>query len=129
MNDNIVEVNIGLLDADGQRVSNSTIVHSTMVLRSLGVILYVAIEEVVYDHKYEEIREPTLVARIGLNKSNNIGVLAQTLDQLARDVKQEAISFYYPNLPYGDLVGPKADEWRPFNMSYFKRPGGVPCTD
>jgi len=112
---NATTINIGL-HVNGRRNTKSAVVNQAFetarALRALG--LKVVRARVVHSNT-----EPTYVALVTNGVSNN------DLIYLCDRLEQDAIAAYYET-GVGTLVGPKAEEWGPFNPEYFLTIDGLP---
>jgi hypothetical protein len=108
-----VILNIGLIRADNKLPLNPLFVEQ--YLNHLGLE--------VRDFKiFQSDSEPTAVVVIRQDKSNPL--CTQDLREIAEFLYQDAIAWYYPAHSRGELFGPKAEAWGPFNPQYFLMPDG-----
>jgi hypothetical protein len=67
--------------------------------------------------------EQTVVARVGTGPVPD-GAVNFFIGHLARLLSQDCIAVYNPATREGYLIGPKADDWGPFNPEFFILVGG-----
>lgn len=96
------ELNIGLAVSGGANLDPQQVIQA---LHKVGA-------DVVGSVVFDSDTEPTLVVKLKERLSGNI------VERLARNLNQEAIAQRFDD-GSGELYGPKADEWRPFNADYF----------
>lgn len=73
---------------------------------------------IVRDAVHESDTEPTLVAVVHL-LANNYLIIMQQLHRVAEDLEQDCIAVYHEHTNAGALIGPRAEEWGPFNPEFF----------
>lgn len=59
--------------------------------------------------------EPTLIAEID-------DAQPEVFEALSRNLRQDSVAVYNPATKAGELYGPKAEDWRPFNKDFFLDP-------
>ena len=62
--------------------------------------------------------EPTIIASL----EDALELASIEAECLALLYDQDAVAWYCPDRNKGDLVGPKAVDWGPFNLDYFLMP-------
>lgn len=112
-----VIVNIGLNHPGGQwsvEKARDALYHCLRTHDLNGVI--------VACHVYDSDTEPTVVAVVALQ--HNAWRIAHALELVATALAQEAVAVYNPENNVGILIGPKAEQWGPFNPEFFIMPSG-----
>lgn len=99
-------LNIGL---DGCAIRDSSPMLRTIIRSILGGEAFAGMVRV----PATQDREETLIVSL------HADVLPSRLYSLARTLDQEAIAYYDAGNDYGLLIGPKAAEWGPFDVSQF----------
>lgn len=97
-------VNIGLHTEDGKGITRD---EAIFALRALN---FKVLEHTVVASD----SEPTLVARV-----THIGDPRACAHWTAERLRQQCIALWYPATQHGDLVGPQASAWGPFNPAFF----------
>jgi hypothetical protein len=107
-----VILNIGLIRADNKLPLNPLFVEQ--YLNHLGLE--------VRDFKiFQSDSEPTAVVVV---RTSDSPLFTNATALNARFLQQEAIARYSPEHNRGELFGPKADAWGPFNPQFFLMPDG-----
>lgn len=70
--------------------------------------------------------EPTISA-VCAAYDDNLGAIVDAVNVICIALGQEAIALFFKD--WGQLVGPKAAEWGPFNPAYFVTTGGARLSD
>lgn len=105
-----VILNIGLA-----REGNSNIGQGT-VIRELTY----SFKAIAFEFKHSDT-EPTCIATVD---ALSAGYLKQSCEFLCRLLSQDCIAVWDPVRREGQLIGPKAEAWGPFNPEFFLLPGG-----
>lgn len=108
-----VILNIGLIRADNKLPLNPLFVEQYLSHIGLDVREFKI---------FQSDSEPTAV--VVIRTTGNQPVFASQLRTISEFLKQDAIAFYSPHTGRGELFGPKADAWGPFNPQYFLLPDG-----
>jgi len=104
-------LNIGRgVEINGIRVKLLGVGDIVGALEQLGEILSI--------NQHQSDSEPTIVAVI-----DSVGDIASAVEQLCVTLQQDAIPYVQEG--HGNMVGPKAEAWGPFNPEYYITPDGT----